>query len=113
MNRRVERERGVLHLFPQYAHHCEAYIVGTREELQALQEAITEALVLGDAELLTMASDGEGYDVNIVLVDQAQSEKLATAYTADYAQDSHGLHPYTILKERYEQREQQQKDTPK
>jgi hypothetical protein len=99
-----EREYGVLHVFPQYSNHDEAYIAGTPGELRVLRDAINEALLHGEAEMGTFASDGEGYEIHIVAVDDATSQLLATAYTADYCEESrpNALHPYDILRQRYD-----------
>lgn len=98
-----DRDYGVLHIFPQYAHHCEAYIAGTRSELLALRDTIDEALALGDGEMLTFANDGEGYDVCVVMVSDDEAQQMPTAYTGDYAQDTdeRRRHPWRILVDRH------------
>lgn len=100
-----EPEHSVLHVYAQHSHHGEAYIAGNRRALIDLRHTIDEALALGDGEMRTFANDGEGYELQVVMVTEAQAAKLATGYTADYAQDPDGLHPWTILNERYQARE--------
>lgn len=101
--RELEREYGVLHVFAQYAHHTDAYIVGTSQDLLALRNTLDQAMSRADAQMVAFASDGEGYDLHVVQIDQDQAQRLLTAYTADYAEDSRetALHPWHILRDRY------------
>jgi hypothetical protein len=54
-----------LHVVPQYTYHADASIVGTREALVALRDAISYALKCGEAQMDTFASDGEGYTLTV------------------------------------------------
>ena len=55
-----------LHLRGQFTYHAEARIIGTRAGLEALRDAVTDALRDGKGEASVMASDGEGYGLEIV-----------------------------------------------
>lgn len=59
----IKREHGTLHIYSPYQWHDEAFIVGTREALTALRDAIAEALsgAEGSAASLSFAADGEGF----------------------------------------------------
>lgn len=54
-----------LHIRGQFTYHGEAYIVGSRAGLQALQTAINDALDSGEGESIAYANDGEGYAVTV------------------------------------------------
>ena len=76
-----------LHLYGQYAWHDDAKIVGNREALTALRDAIDKALAdkNGEAELEAIAGDGEGYRVVIRRVPRSFVQRMSVPYTADYA----------------------------
>jgi hypothetical protein len=55
-----------LHVYGQYSWHSEATIRGTKEGLVALRDALTEAIdYSGRGSASVMASDGEGYRVQV------------------------------------------------
>lgn len=54
-----------MHVYPQYFPHSEAMIRGNREALEALRDALNDAINTGEAEASVFASDGEGYGVKI------------------------------------------------
>jgi hypothetical protein len=57
----------VLHIYAQQAPHDEAFIVGNREGLLALRRAIDAALKNGQSKESAFVSDGEGFDVHVIL----------------------------------------------
>jgi hypothetical protein len=59
----------ILHIWSQYAEHSEAFILGNREGLLALREAIDKALDVGQAHAMTFCTDGEGFDTLVVCED--------------------------------------------
>lgn len=65
----AERER-LLHIYAQFSWHGEARIVGNRNALTVLRDAVDAALSDGKAETTAMVTDGEGYAVQIELVDR-------------------------------------------
>lgn len=65
--RRVMCERvRLLHIYAQPDNHCTALIVGNRNALIVLRDAIDAALASGKAETGAVTTDGEGYSVEIV-----------------------------------------------
>ena len=87
---RLMQERiRLLHIHGQYIWHSECRIVGNRNALIVLRDAIDEALREGQAETSAMVTDGEGYCVQIKLCDAAwESDKWRREplpYTANYA----------------------------
>lgn len=81
----------LIHIYPQESWHMDAYIVANREGLQALKEAIDEALDRENAEVEAFVSDGEGYEIEIILNDSPWGstfwKQVAVPYTADYAKE--------------------------
>ncbi len=83
----------LLHIYGQEAFHDEVYIVGNKEALTDLRNAIDMVL----AECLSCrtgvsVNDGEGYDVIVVKDDNDWKNeswiKRAVPYTADYARET-------------------------
>lgn len=80
----------VAHIYAQEAFHDEAFIVGNRDYLHALRDAITAALKGGFGKAEGFVSDGEGFDTMVVLHDHPLGEKwsqLQVPYTIDYARE--------------------------
>lgn len=86
---------GILHLYAQYAHHADAFIMGNEEGLIALRDAINEAIYPGKtkSEVEVYCNDGEGYTIYVKVVPEKfhVDTKLPVPYTADYAQDKSGV----------------------
>lgn len=83
-----ERTR-LLHLYAQYCWHSECKIVGNKNALTVLRDAIDEALRKGKAETGAMVSDGEGYTIEIEMCDadwdSDKWRRYPVPYTADHA----------------------------
>lgn len=76
----------VLHVYGQDFWHQDAYLVGGRKALKKLRAAIERALAEGRAACQTFTNDGEGYDLHVVRVDDAETlDRLALPYRARYA----------------------------
>lgn len=93
----------ILHVFSNEVWHESAAIVGGREALVKLKEAIDKALSEGEATFETMVNDGEGYNVNVMCVeDEEVITVLAVPYTDEIAEQKDGdgkvLWPYEISK---------------
>ena len=89
---RLMKERNrLLHIFAQHCWHSECRIVGNKNALTVLRDAIDEALRKGKAETGAMVADGEGYSIEIEMCDADwESDKWMrrpVPYTADYAKD--------------------------
>lgn len=75
-----------VHVYPQLMWHCTASIIGTREGIEAVRDAINEALAKNDrASAEVMASDGEGYDLIIEVIDEALFDTLYPPYVDEVA----------------------------
>lgn len=57
-----------LHIYGQYMWHSPATIRGTKAGLEALREAVDKALAGDEGRESVIATDGEGYDVMVVMV---------------------------------------------
>jgi len=73
---------GNMHIYAQDAWHDNAYIMGDREALAGLRDAIDTALRDGIGAGTVVASDGEGYDVVVRLCTVAELNELSGHYTA-------------------------------
>ncbi|WP_051276553.1 hypothetical protein [Desulfovirgula thermocuniculi] len=81
----------LLHVYGQFAWHDEVFIIGNRQALKALLEAVKKALNQGKGEADgVFVADGEGYSVVVIRKDDPWPEgweRLALPYTEDYARD--------------------------
>ena len=79
----------VLHIHEQEGNHEEAWIVGNRESLTALRDALTRAIDSDQPQsCISFASDGEGYHVLILRVeDQKVWDTLRPPYCDPYGVD--------------------------
>ncbi len=59
----------LLHIYGQSLQHDAAYIVGNRQGLEALKEAIETALTMDEAEISATVADGEGYQIYVLADD--------------------------------------------
>lgn len=63
-----ERTR-LLHIYSQLMWHSDASIIGNRNGLTVLRDAVDDALQTGKSETFAMVSDGEGFLVSITMED--------------------------------------------
>lgn len=81
----------LLHIYAQHSWHMPSRIVGNKNALTVLRDAIDEAIHKGNAETGAMTVDGEGYSVEVEMCDAKwgsrgwSSQRLP--YTADHARD--------------------------
>ena len=77
-----------VHVYGQDAHHDPVIIVGTREGLLTLLDAVMDALLTRPKRpRLFFAADGEGYEIDISLVSDAQIDNYVSPYHAASAHD--------------------------
>lgn len=74
-----------LHIYAQEMWHDEAYIAGTREDLEMLRAAIDGALTDGRGQMQAFTCDGEGYTVHVVQVSEEQADEMPVPYTDERA----------------------------
>lgn len=76
-----------LHLYAQHAHHFESIIVGNKAALIELRNAIDGALATGKGKAHFFASDDEGYEAYVALMNEEDEElfqSLEMPYTEQY-----------------------------
>lgn len=76
-----------MHIYGQQSWHDSSYIVGTREDLVKLRDAIDAAIGLEKKTQMFYVNDGEGYDVMIYRVDDHTAGRLAVPYTEEMARE--------------------------
>lgn len=85
---RLSDPDGELHLYPQAFWHGDAALVGTRKGLEALRDALNEALAKdAPASAEMFAADGEGYTVHVIPADPDLMGRTRCPYTDDVARD--------------------------
>lgn len=94
---RLMRERvRLLHIYAQYCWHSKCRIVGNKNALTVIRDAIDEAIKRGSAETGAMVADGEGYTVEVLMLDAAwDSDKWRrqpVPYTAEHARATNQPH---------------------
>lgn len=75
MGNSVPEDPGLLHLYGQGAYHDDAFMVGNTKGLEAVRDAIDKVLG-GEADqgaAWVSVSDGEGYDLKVIKVDDPWS----------------------------------------
>jgi hypothetical protein len=87
---RLMKERvRLLHVYGQYCWHSECRIVGNKNALIVLRDAIDDAIKRGKSETGAMTSDGEGYSVEVEMCDadwdSDKWERQPMPYTAEHA----------------------------
>lgn len=90
-----------LHIYAQEIWHDEAYIAGTREDLEMLRMAIDRALTEGRGQMQTFACDGEGYIVHVVVATEDQADAMPVPYTNECAraqQDRMQFGPWALMR---------------
>jgi hypothetical protein len=72
-----------LHLYAQVQWHDNAYIVGTKNSLTELRNAIDLAIAGHEVKMEADVADGEGYDVFVVMLDDHEPlwNELRVPYT--------------------------------
>lgn len=90
-----------LHLYAQELWHDEAFIAGSREDLELLRRTIDQALDQGSGRMQAFVCDGEGYTVQVVQVTHEQADAMPVPYTDDVAkagQDRMQYGPWALLR---------------
>lgn len=80
----------MLHIYAQPEWHCDAYILGDRESLARLRDALTRALDTGQPQTVeAFTSDGEGFSAVVAVCDD---DNLALPYTDEAARERDSGH---------------------
>jgi len=85
----------LMNIYPQIAEHTEAKIVGNKEALVLLRDAIDRAIKEGKSatpsmtEAVIFATDGEGYEIQVERMPDSWDDKKWEGHTP-YYQIYHG-----------------------
>ncbi|WP_077301388.1 hypothetical protein [Virgibacillus pantothenticus] len=93
---------GVCNIYAQDSWHTESFIIGNRQGLIDLRNAIDEALKNKVGEANLFPSDFEGYTTYIALLeDENKFADLCMPYTNEpgVGTDENSIHPIEIIKE--------------
>lgn len=77
----------ILHIYSQEIWHDSAHIVGTKDALIALRDAIDLALKENKSMFESFTNDGEGFPVIINLLDEKTLAKLSVPYIDEIAKE--------------------------
>ncbi len=81
-----------LNIYGQPFHHAEARIVGNRAALWRLSRALHEAIYFGKSKTKGIfASDGEGYDIEIILLPDNPLDPAWKDYQPEYTSYLKGI----------------------
>lgn len=77
-----------LHIYGPISHHDHSFIVGTRETLKRLRDAIDSALAEGKGKLSTFTADGEGFELEVYREEEeCYWDNALLPYTDEIAKD--------------------------
>jgi len=101
LNKDEQDNMPLMHVYPQYDNHGEAFIVANKDALLKLKEAIDNAINTGRGSAGLFAADGEGYDFRVICNDEGWQSSfwsnISFAYTAEWTKDLRkGTHPSEI-----------------
>lgn len=102
----------LLHIYSPPFYHQEAFIVGNREGLERLRDALDALLSAGQEKVVSETvfhGDGEGYEVccardDSPFGDDAFWNRLSSPYTVDCGEEQHGsedddiIYPYSLFR---------------
>jgi len=105
----------ILHVFGQLMWHAPVYLAGNAVALRSLRDAIDKALntVPGVAIADAYVNDGEGYEVVVAVVGNADMDRMATAYLDEIAGGGNTLsevlwpHDLPAVREAYDEHRRQ------
>ncbi|MCM8735932.1 hypothetical protein M5E06_17500 [Azospirillum sp. A1-3] len=87
MTERILRQIPMVHLYGQPSWRDDAHIIGNRAGLESLRDAIDKALKTGAEEAEVFATDGEGYGIQVVELNDAILDDMRPPYTDPEAKE--------------------------
>ncbi len=76
-----------VHIYGQPSWHDNAHVIGNRAGLEALRDAINDALRTGAQQAEVYATDGEGYGIKVVELADAILDEMPLPYTDPEARE--------------------------
>ncbi|QHS09056.1 hypothetical protein [Sinimarinibacterium sp. NLF-5-8] len=77
----------MIHIYGQERWHDSVGIVGTRESVEALRDALSAALQVSHAEMQDFVNDGEGFEIAIKVVSEQVMHQMAVPYSSEEAKE--------------------------
>ena len=81
-----------LHIYSQHAEHADTCIIGNRQGLEALRDAISSVLFSFvspcSSSMDAFVGDGEGFSCHVIGLLDIDFDNLAVPYTAEYANET-------------------------
>ena len=93
-------EKYLMNVYGQEAQHEEVFIVGSRERLMALRDAIETALEKGQGNSEASVNDGEFYDIYVICPkDEEVLKDMTMPYSAEWEKDMRekGTGPWELV----------------
>ena len=87
----------LIHIYGQLMWHEDIYIVGTKESLSRLRDALDVAILAKTACCSAIVNDGEGYDIFVIIDERILQDNYGVPYSSDYAKEKNkdALFPWT------------------
>jgi hypothetical protein len=90
----------VVHIWSPESFHDTSYIVGNYEGLERLYMEIGTVLNKKKGKVTTelFVTDGEGFDMEVILVEDKDLDKIAVPYQESYAEEKreHAVYPWDM-----------------
>lgn len=97
--KQVSKYTKVLHVFSQYSWHDDLMIVGDKEGLIALREAIDKAIKGKWGQSRATVNDGEEFGIMVGQLHSTEVDDFQTPYVADYAHSTQGTDPFDYFRQ--------------
>ncbi|OHB90222.1 MAG: hypothetical protein A3D89_03645 [Planctomycetes bacterium RIFCSPHIGHO2_02_FULL_52_58] len=82
----------LLHIYSQYSEHADTCIIGNRQGLEALRDAISSVLLFFvspcSSSMDAFVGDGEGFSCHVIKLPGVDFSSLAVPYIAEYANET-------------------------
>jgi len=92
----VKSQSNILQIYAQEFEHQDAYIVGNKEALLKLRNAIDEAIATEESSIELFCADGEGY--NLIILNKNKLMDLMLPYNNSHLNSWNGKSPYDLCK---------------
>ncbi len=70
----------LLHVYGQFAWHDDVFLIGDRDALMKLRDAVDQALEKGAGSFTGFVTDGEGFECHVHLADEKELLELKLPY---------------------------------
>lgn len=90
-------EDKLIHVYGQLSWHEDVYIVGTKESLSRLRDALDAAILAKTACCSAVVNDGEGYDIFVAIDERISQGNYGVPYASEHAKEKNkdAIFPWT------------------